>query len=640
MSGWEHNDDGGDGWGLEPSSTDGWGLEPRSSDGWGLEPTSSDGWGLEPSSTDRWGSERRTSNGGTSGPSRSGKGLLPSPHPSNLPNPKNVRRNASSSGKFGEMYKGYEERYVGHAGRTRQNHQYNEDDLNTNYGRRELDKSGYGRGIGSRMTNNLSRPKSIVRHGTLDVVEGGFNQMTIVDKLPKSIDGAGNDPYPDYSSACSNGNANIDAYQNVSVEVNGKDVPRPLNSFKDIGSEVVIQINIEKCGYKQPTPIQKHAIPVCLSGRDLMATAQTGSGKTAAFCLPIIVDILRCCTNTGDSTSVSMAAPFAVILSPTRELTSQIHEEAKKFSHNTSVRVAVVYGGVPIGVQVNNLQRGVDILVATPGRLSDLMDRRKVTLSNVEFLVLDEADRMLDMGFEPQIRRIVEEGDMPPVKQRQTLLFSATFPNEIKRLARTYLSEDHVHLSVGRTGSSTNLIKQVVERHLEVTSKRNRLLEFFRKQEMRGGKERTMLTVVFVETKREVDSLTEWLCRMGCSATSIHGDRTQYERERSMKAFRSGKMPMLIATDVAARGLDVSDISLVVNYDLPREIDTYVHRIGRTGRAGRMGTAISFFSENDASLAKPLVDLLKEAKQEVPEWLLDFADSRHTRVGRRSSSKN
>ncbi|MCO5561632.1 hypothetical protein L7F22_015253 [Adiantum nelumboides] len=301
----------------------------------------------------------------------------------------------------------------------------------------------------------------------------------------------------------------------------------------------------------------------------------------------------------------------------------QIHAEAKKFSDQTSLRVAVVYGGTPIGAQINQLRQGSDILVATPGRLKDLIQRKKVSLSQVKYLVLDEADRMLDMGFEPQIRCIVEEADMPSVDQRQTMLFSATFPEEIKELARNFLSNS-IFISVGRVGSSTNLILQKVE-YVDEFNKRNSLLELVKIQQMNNGNTGKDLMVVFAETKREVDSLERWLCQMGFRATSIHGDRTQYERDWALKSFREGKKPILIATDVAARGLDVPDVSQVVNYELPKEIDSYVHRIGRTGRAGKMGTATSFFCDKDTTLAKPLVKLLTESKQTVPEWLLEYA---------------
>ncbi|MCO5552301.1 hypothetical protein L7F22_005813 [Adiantum nelumboides] len=465
------------------------------------------------------------------------------------------------------------------------------------------------------------------------------------------------------------GTVNLEAYENIPVKVIGEGVPAPLTSFEEIKCHEIVQENIKKCGYTQPTPIQKHAIPICMSGRDLMASAQTGSGKTAAFCLPIIASILWDCGWSKTTRTFASCAPFALVLSPTRELTCQIHAEAKKFSDQTSLRVAVVYGGTPIGAQINQLRQGADILVATPGRLKDLIERKKVSLSQVKYLVLDEADRMLDMGFEPQIRCIVEEADMPSVDQRQTMLFSATFPEEIKELARNFLSNS-IFISVGRVGSSTNLILQKVE-YVDEFNKRNSLLELVKVQQMNNGNtgkvlainvnllildkafgvikkaksityvnelklelwmsliynctKKQGLMVVFAETKREVDSLEKWLCQMGFRATSIHGDRTQYERDRALKSFREGKKPILIATDVAARGLDVPDVSQVVNYELPKEIDSYVHRIGRTGRAGKMGTAVSFFCDKDTSLAKPLVKLLTESKQTVPEWLLEYA---------------
>ncbi|KAK6119925.1 hypothetical protein DH2020_046328 [Rehmannia glutinosa] len=301
-------------------------------------------------------------------------------------------------------------------------------------------------------------------------------------------------------------------------------------------------------------------------------------------------------------------------------LASQIHEEAKKFAYQSGVRVVVAYGGAPINLQLRDLERGVDILVATPGRLVDLLERARVSLQMIRYLALDEADRMLDMGFEPQIRKIVQQMDMPPPGVRQTMLFSATFPKEIQRLAADFLS-NYVFLAVGRVGSSTDLIIQRVEYVLE-TDKRSHLMDLLHARSDHG---KQALTLVFVETKKGADSLEHWLCMNGFPATAIHGDRTQQEREYALRSFKSGKTPILVATDVAARGLDIPHVSHVVNFDLPNDIDDYVHRIGRTGRAGKTGLATAFFNENNSSLARPLADLMQEANQEVPAWLSRFA---------------
>eukprot|EP00252_Welwitschia_mirabilis_P024190 TRINITY_DN7078_c0_g1_i1.p1 TRINITY_DN7078_c0_g1~~TRINITY_DN7078_c0_g1_i1.p1 ORF type:complete len:596 (-),score=92.63 TRINITY_DN7078_c0_g1_i1:308-2095(-) len=414
---------------------------------------------------------------------------------------------------------------------------------------------------------------------------------------------------------------NFEAYEDIPVETSGDSVPRPVETFAEIDLGEALNANLKRCNYVRPTPVQKYAIPISLAGRDLMACAQTGSGKTAAFCFPIIAGILRgrC---PAPPRGVRKAFPLALILSPTRELASQIHLEARKFSYQTGLKVLVAYGGTPISQQFRELERGVDILVATPGRLGDLLERGRLSLSMVQYLALDEADRMLDMGFEPQIRKIVQQTDMPPPGFRQTMLFSATFPKEIQRLASDFLS-NYIFLAVGRVGSSTDLIVQRVE-YVRDSDKRSYLMDLLHAQKGEGtGK---LLTLVFVETKRGADSLEYWLSSNGFPAISIHGDKSQQEREAALRSFKSGDTPILVATDVASRGLDIPHVAHVINFDLPNDIDDYVHRIGRTGRAGKTGLATAFFNENNMSLARPLAELMQEANQEVPQWLSKFAE--------------
>nr|XP_043632474.1 DEAD-box ATP-dependent RNA helicase 37-like [Erigeron canadensis] len=431
----------------------------------------------------------------------------------------------------------------------------------------------------------------------------------------------GNDDVDEVVSSQESSGINFDAYEDIPVETSGVNVPPPVNTFAEIDLGEVLNLNIRRCKYVKPTPVQRYTIPISLAGRDLMACAQTGSGKTAAFCFPIISGIMR-----GQPVQrphgFRTVFPLALILSPTRELSCQIHMEARKFAYQTGVKVVVVYGGAPINQQLRELERGVDILVATPGRLVDLLERAKVSLHMIRYLAVDEADRMLDMGFEPQIRKIVEQTDMPPPGGRQTMLFSATFPREIQRLASDFLS-NYIFLTVGRVGSSTDLIVQRVE-FVQETDKRSHLMDLLHAQKDNGSGKQP-LTLVFVETKKGADSLEYWLCGNGFPATTIHGDRTQPERELALRSFKSGKTPILVATDVAARGLDIPDVSHVVNFDLPNDIDDYVHRIGRTGRAGKTGLATAFFNENNMSLAKPLADLMQEANQEVPQWLTRYA---------------
>jgi len=404
-------------------------------------------------------------------------------------------------------------------------------------------------------------------------------------------------------------------YEDIPVETSGHDIPEPITSFSTLDLGESINANIKRCKFKNPTPVQKYSIPVSLAGRDLMACAQTGSGKTAAFCFPIIAGILR--RNLQGGHINRKTYPLALVLSPTRELASQIHEESRKFAYQTGVASCVIYGGAPAIEQFRAMERGCDILIATPGRLIDLIDRAKISLSKVAYLALDEADRMLDMGFEPQIRQIVDERDMPGRGERQTMLFSATFPKEIQRMASDFLN-DYIFLTVGRVGSSHALITQNVVRCKDYREKTTMLLDLV--QAVPG------LTLVFVETKRAADQLEDFLCRAERPATSIHGDRTQQEREAALKSFRAGRTPILVATDVAARGLDIPHVTHVINFDLPSDIDDYTHRIGRTGRAGKKGQATALFLDNkDNGLARPLVDLMEEANQEVPDWLKSYA---------------
>lgn len=420
---------------------------------------------------------------------------------------------------------------------------------------------------------------------------------------------------------------NFDNYDDIPVEATGDDSLEPITSFESPPLAPHLLSNIKLARYNKPTPVQKYSIPIVAAKRDLMACAQTGSGKTGGFLFPILSEMfINGPTVPEDALrpgSSRRAYPQALILAPTRELVSQIYEEARKFSYRSWVQPCVVYGGAELRTQVEQMAAGCDLLIATPGRLVDLLDRGKISLSNIKYLVLDEADRMLDMGFEPQIRSIVEGTDMPGVEDRQTLMFSATFPREIQVLAAEFL-KSYVFLSVGRVGSTSENITQHIE-YVEEEDKKSFLLDLLPSTE--GG-----LVLVFVETKRMADNLCEFLVRQNIAATSIHGDRTQYEREYALKTFRSGRAPIMVATAVAARGLDIPNVTHVINYDLPNDIDDYVHRIGRTGRAGNVGVATALFNRKNANIARQLVDILKEANQEVPAFLEDAV--RENNVGR------
>ncbi|KAL1765277.1 ATP-dependent RNA helicase DDX3Y [Sigmodon hispidus] len=431
---------------------------------------------------------------------------------------------------------------------------------------------------------------------------------------------------------------NFEKYDDIPVEATGNNCPPHIENFSDVEMGEIIMGNIELTRYTRPTPVQKHAIPIIKEKRDLMACAQTGSGKTAAFLLPILSQIYT--DGPGDALKAMKENgrygrrkqyPISLVLAPTRELAVQIYEEARKFSYRSRVRPCVVYGGADTVQQIRDLERGCHLLVATPGRLVDMMERGKIGLDFCKYLVLDEADRMLDMGFEPQIRRIVEQDTMPPKGVRHTMMFSATFPKEIQMLARDFLDE-YIFLAVGRVGSTSENITQKVV-WVEEPDKRSFLLDLLNAT----GKD--SLTLVFVETKKGADSLENFLFQEGYACTSIHGDRSQKDREEALHQFRSGRRPILVATAVAARGLDISNVKHVINFDLPSDIEEYVHRIGRTGRVGNLGLATSFFNERNLNITKDLLDLLVEAKQEVPSWLESMAYEHHYKGSNRGRSK-
>ncbi|KAI0989965.1 hypothetical protein GJ496_011691 [Pomphorhynchus laevis] len=425
---------------------------------------------------------------------------------------------------------------------------------------------------------------------------------------------------------------NFDDYERIPVRCTGRDVPEPIDLFSHVEFNSIVRNNIMLARYDRPTPVQKYAISTVMNERDMMACAQTGSGKTAAFLLPIINGILNGPMPIGKIGRKKV--PVALILSPTRELCIQILEEARKFAYRSQLRCAVVYGGAPMGMQIKDIDRGVDLLVATTGRLIDFLERGIIGLSCIKYLVLDEADRMLDMGFEPQIRRIISEFDMPPTKSRLTLMFSATFPKIIQELASSFL-HDYIFLCVGRIGSTSESIKQQII-FVREDDKHKYLMNVLDYEDPEA------LTLIFVETKRGADILENFLHQQNCRVSCIHGDRNQREREHALKLFRTGHTPILVATAVAARGLDVPNVRRVINFDMPNDINEYVHRIGRTGRVGNIGESLSFFNEGNVNIVHELISLLEECNQEIPDFLRSIAMSNRNKNfppgnGRRSS---
>jgi len=404
---------------------------------------------------------------------------------------------------------------------------------------------------------------------------------------------------------------NFEKFDKIPVKVSGENAPSPIPTFESMGLREHLLGNIKKSGYLKPTPIQKTAIPCIMANRDLMGCAQTGSGKTAAFLVPIIHKILE--DGADPHSGEEPQKPEAIVVAPTRELAIQIKEEARKFSSGTVIKPVVAYGGTSVGFQLSNLFKGCNILIATPGRLLDFVEKGKVSFANVKYLVLDEADRMLDMGFLPDITKIACHESMPKKGERKTLMFSATFPDTVQHMALDFL-QDYLFLTIGIVGGASKDVTQTVF-EVEKFSKREKLLELLKEV----GTEKTL---VFVETKRNADFLASALSSEGFPTTSIHGDRLQRERETALSDFKNGTCPVLVATAVAARGLDIKGVAHVVNYDMPKDIDEYVHRIGRTGRVGNTGKATTFFDPgNDSGVAGDLTKILSDAGQEVPDFL-------------------
>merc|ERR1712240_629771 len=397
-------------------------------------------------------------------------------------------------------------------------------------------------------------------------------------------------------------------------------IPVSIKSFSSCGLRPILVENVAKSGYMIPTPIQKHGIPIVLAGRDMMACAQTGSGKTAAFLLPIIHRLIECNAEYGSGDSSQ--TPQCVVITPTRELAIQIHNEARKFAQGSVIKSVVVYGGTSVGYQISQLQKGCNLLVATPGRLLDFVEKGRVSFANCKYLVLDEADRMLDMGFMPEIQKMIEDPNMPKNGaengNRQTLMFSATFPDEVQTSAQEFL-HDYLFVTIGLLGGACSDVQQnfyEVAKH----DKRAKLEEILQEPD----RDPTERTLIFVQTKKNADFLATYLSGEGLPTTSIHGDRFQREREEALYDFRTGDKPILVATAVAARGLDIPGVAHVINFNMPNDVDEYVHRIGRTGRVGNTGKATSFYdAEGDADVAGPLVKMLAAAGTAIPDWLAE-----------------
>jgi len=365
-----------------------------------------------------------------------------------------------------------------------------------------------------------------------------------------------------------------------------------LDRFHGFGLAAPLNATLAKLGYARPTPIQAEAIPPLMKGRDLIGIAQTGTGKTAAFALPILHRLL------GDWRPAPRSGARVLVLSPTRELASQIAQSFRDLSSGLGLKIAVVFGGVPHGAQIRALEAGLDVLVATPGRLLDHLDAGVARLSAVEFLVLDEVDQMLDLGFIKPIRRIVRE--LP--KRRQNLFFSATMPTDIRALAGELL-HDPIEVSVTPAAKTADRVEQSVLL-IEAAKKRDLLVELFSDTDLSR-------VIVFTRTKRGADRVARALDEAGVDAAAIHGNKSQGQRERALAAFRAGETRALVATDIAARGIDIEGVSHVVNFELPEVAEAYVHRIGRTARAGNAGRAISLCGHEERDLLRAIERLTR-----------------------------
>jgi ATP-dependent RNA helicase RhlE len=371
-------------------------------------------------------------------------------------------------------------------------------------------------------------------------------------------------------------------------------------SFEELGLAPELLAAVGDAGYTHPTPIQRDAIPLALKGRDLIGLAQTGTGKTAAFTLPILQRLVG-----------GPRRPRALVLTPTRELAAQVEASFVKYAKHVSIVVSSVYGGVPLDPQEQILRHGVDVVVATPGRLLDHLERQNVEFDDLEILVLDEADRMLDMGFAPQINRIVDQ--IP--RYRQTLLFSATMPPEVEVLARKYLRKPIV-VQVGRRSEAASTVTHAVY-PVPRERKSALLVELLQKKDMDS-------VLVFTRTKHGADRVVRHLERANIEATALHADKTQTQRTRALEGFKLGGIRILVATDIAQRGLDVSGISHVINYDVPQQPEDYIHRIGRTGRAAQTGDAFTFMSTDEIAMVRTIEHMLGQKIPRVSVPGYDF----------------
>lgn len=411
---------------------------------------------------------------------------------------------------------------------------------------------------------------------------------------------------------------NFDRYDRIEVDIKGAKI-EPINSFNEVITSKLLLDNIERAGYTRLTPIQRYTLPALTQGHDLVGCAQTGSGKTAAFLLPVLQTIM----NERDLESQygqECQKPFCIVMAPTRELAKQTYVEALKLSRDSTIKCQYIYGGIQTGYLRAQISKGTHILVSTPGRLKDFLGRNWISLENLKYIILDEGDRLIDDGFVGDMRALFTHSTIPPIDRRQTMFFSATFKQEAQTIAREFMKPNYLFITVGMVGAANEDVQQ-------------RFIQVERSQKKRELKK--ILTdldpsekvIVFTQTKATADVISTFLTTGGIQCTSIHGDRHQSQREQALSEFKRGTKRVLVASPVGERGLDLPKVSMVINYDMPNELDEYVHRIGRTGRIGNTGKAISFFDpERDRRLIDDLTKALKQAQQEVPDFFSNNVD--------------
>ncbi|KAF7385394.1 ATP-dependent RNA helicase p62-like isoform X1 [Vespula maculifrons] len=511
---------------------------------------------------------------------------------------------------YGSMSGGYRSNGVSHRGGVGQRNGYGSGGSNSRFGSRNGNTGGNsGSGIAGRGPRNANVAGTNLRKPNWD-----YENLKPFKK----------DFYIPHPNVQSRHPREVDLFREENkITLKGEKIPNPIQFFEEGNFPDYVMQAIRKQGFTEPTAIQAQGWPIAMSGLNMVGIAQTGSGKTLGYILPAIVHInSQQPLNRGDG-------PIALVLAPTRELAQQIQSVVNDFGSLSYVRNTCIFGGAPKGSQARDLERGVEICIATPGRLIDFLERGTTNLRRCTYLVLDEADRMLDMGFEPQIRKIIEQ--IRP--DRQVLMWSATWPKEVRNLAEEYLT-DYTQLNIGSlTLAANHNILQIVDvcQEHEKETKLGTLLQEIGNVNDDGGK-----TIIFVETKKKVENITRNIRRYGWPAVCMHGDKSQQERDYVLREFRNKKGSILVATDVAARGLDVDDVKYVINFDYPSSSEDYIHRIGRTGRSQSTGTSYAFFTPQNSRQAKDLINVLQEANQVINPKLAELA----TRTGGGGYNRN